>query len=219
MFWVIAIIFALIGAGTSFGVVMYTKKGASTGGSSKVEGYLGKIKKVEERFKSISGGLEALVSRHQIEFVAQQLDEARAALAAQRDILKEVESKLEFSQKEVEEREAKQQELKSAKEEDELKLQDLMSAFEALSNESMALEQRLAASLKNLDAMMEGLALTEEQKAVVTDLAQLLEVAGAQIRDLIMEYQSINERLLGLQQQHTDLEDEYTKLVEQQLGG
>ena len=33
-----------------------------------------------------------------------------------------------------------------------------------------------------------------------------------------MEYSGVNERLLTLTQQHKDLEEEYTKLVEQQLG-
>jgi hypothetical protein len=38
------------------------------------------------------------------------------------------------------------------------------------------------------------------------------------LRDLIIDYQGLNERLDNLKGQHADLENEYTKLVEQQLG-
>ena len=53
---------------------------------------------------------------------------------------------------------------------------------------------------------------------IFEDLNRALSDGGALLRDLITEYQSVNERLDMLRIQHEDLEEEYTKLVEQQLG-
>ena len=93
-----------------------------------------------------------------------------------------------------------------------------MEGYDSCASESVALEQRLAQSLKNLDSIIDQLQLTQAQKASLTDLSNAATSAGGRLRDLITEYETLNERLKTLTQQHQDLEEEYTKLVEQQLG-
>ena len=82
----------------------------------------------------------------------------------------------------------------------------------------MQLEQQLANSMKNLDQLMNDVQLSETQRALLDDLSSALSGAGERMRDLLTEYNTVHERLELLQQQHRDLEDEYTRLVEQQLG-
>jgi predicted nuclease with TOPRIM domain len=66
--------------------------------------------------------------------------------------------------------------------------------------------------------MLSELQLTLDQRAVLEELNNALISAGSRLRELLTEYSSVNQRIQALQQQLKDLEDEYTKLVEQQLG-
>ena len=81
-----------------------------------------------------------------------------------------------------------------------------------------SLEQELAASLKELDALVVDVPMTPDQRTVFQELLNALTAAGSRLRDLITDYQAVQERLESLKLQHNDLEDEYTRLVEQQLG-
>ena len=60
--------------------------------------------------------------------------------------------------------------------------------------------------------------LTAEQQQVLEELSNTLTEAGSRMRDLLTDYAMVKERLDGLNGQHHDLEEEYTRLVEQQLG-
>ena len=143
--------------------------------------------------------------------LAQQLEQEKGEL-------KSIETKLEGAQKAVEEKESHQQATKSASDEELAKLEELLASFADLSSESTGLEQRLAASLKNLDSLMAEATLTQPQKDALRSLSNALTEAGSRLRDLIMQHTQVNERLVMLKQQHSELEDEYTKLVEKQLG-
>jgi chromosome segregation ATPase len=160
----------------------------------------------------------ASASKLQYDAVQAQTAELTEALRTQRASLEEIEKRLEVAQKEVEVKEQAQQEIKSSKEEDEIKLGQLLAAYGDMSSESVLLEQQLAQSLKNLDALMSEATLTDDQRAVLSDLSTAMTNAGGRLRELYSDYQAVKERLESLKAQHADLEDEYTKLVEQQLG-
>jgi hypothetical protein len=66
--------------------------------------------------------------------------------------------------------------------------------------------------------MSAEVALTADQKAVFEALSTALTTASSQLRDVIVAYQNMHERLAALQGQYADLENEYIKLVELQLG-
>lgn len=162
--------------------------------------------------------VESYAPRSFFDQVQAQVEATRVDLTKETEGLKETESKLDKAQRDVEERETKHQEIKTAREEDEAKLAELIAQYDEKSGEAIALEHKLAASLKNLDVIMAEASTTPEVKAVFQDLSAALTSAGSQLRDLITEYNQLNERLQMLRSQHDDLEEEYTKLVEQQLG-
>lgn len=161
---------------------------------------------------------DSYAAKGQLDYIIGLVSGAQTDLEREKGTLKEIENKLGSAQKLVEGKESKQQDIKSAKMEDEVKLQELLANYENLSTEAIALEQRLAASLKNLDSIMDEIELTQDQKGVLQELSNALTNAGSRLRDLLTEYEQVNQRLEALRQQHVDLEDEYTKLVEQQLG-
>jgi primosomal protein N'' len=122
------------------------------------------------------------------------------------------------AQAEVLQREASHQDIKTAKRDDEVALQEVVSNYNDISTESVSLERRLAESLKSIDKMSAEVALTADQKAVFEALSTALTTASSQLRDVIVAYQNMHERLAALQGQYADLENEYIKLVELQLG-
>lgn len=214
---------ALIGTiatsvGGLFGVRWFCFKLLAASGGSEREALLSRLKSADKHLRSLLKYVDSYVSRKQCESLAQRSQELQESLDREKGALEETEIKLKTAQSAVEEKETAQQELKSAKEEDELKLEELMAGYSEVSSESSSLERRIAESMKNLDNLMEQLELTAAQKSAFDELSKALTIAGALLRDLITEHSSLNERLELLRGQHDDLEDEYTRLVERQLG-
>jgi chromosome segregation ATPase len=197
---------------------MVLKKRSSASNSG---GYISAKSAIDEKDKELSDLLSEandLASTGEVEYVTEQLSQLESSLLSEKESLKAIEAKLDVAQSNVEQKESQQQEIKSSKEEDEAKLATLLSNFADINNESVSLEQNLASSLRDLDSILGELELSVDQRRVFQDLSDSLGNAGGRLRDLITEYEGVNQRLKALKQQHSDLEDEYTKLVEQQLG-
>jgi len=105
------------------------------------------------------------------------------------------------------------------KEEDEAAINTTLARYSEFSTESLSLEQKLAESLRTLDVMTSEIQMTTDQQAVFAELSNALTQASAQLRDVIIDYQNANDRLRNLSSRFTDLENEYSKLVDQQLAG
>ncbi len=218
MFWIntiISLVCTAIIVGVSY---LYFKKRALSGSSAEQDALVAEVNKVNAQLDALAEYAESYVSRKQIESLASQIEKIKTELATEKENLKATEAKLATAQKSVEEKESQQQELKSSKEEDEAKIEEILSQYSNISSESTALEQKLALSLRNLDTILSEVKMNEEQKAVLIEFQNSLTEASSRLRDLIMEYATVHERLENLKAQHVDLEDEYTKLVEQQLG-
>lgn len=216
---VITIVTSVLSIVLIFGMYFFLRKKA--GGSQDFANATSLIAQIGDLDKEILGSIDKakeLASKGQLTKAQKEVEEGRTALDTEKEALKGIEQKLDGAQQKVEEKEAYQQEIKSSKAEDETRLAEMLANYEDISNESVALEQKLAASLKNLDSIMESVGTTDEQKSVLQDLSNALTTAGSRLRDLIFEYQVVNERLRTLSTQHAELEEEYTKLVEQQLG-
>lgn len=198
-------------------VVLLKRKLLSSTSSGK-DALLLEIQETTTKARELIKFKDSYAAKGQLDYVIGLVSGTQTDLEREKGSLKEIEGKLGTAQKQVEGKESKQQDLKSAKMEDEVKLQELLANYENLSTEAIALEQRLAASLKNLDSIMDEIELTQDQKGMLQELSNALTNAGARLRDLLTEYEQVNQRLQALRQQHVDLEDEYTKLVEQQLG-
>ncbi len=189
------------------------------GGASKeqIDALMVEARELESLLSPSRASAEGRFSNAQLARLIEQTEEFVQGLEQQKQTIKQIETRLEKAQKEVEGKEGEQQEMKSAKEEDEKRLYEITTAFETHSSQSVALEHQLAASLKNLDTMMVEVPMTADQKAVFQALSDTLTNVSSRLRDLFVDYQAVHERLEGLKSQHTDLEEEYTKLVEQQL--
>lgn len=211
------IVAAACGAGL-FALMKLLRKGVAASATSGKDQLLADIDSNTKSLLELLVFKDSYASKAQFQFVESLHTKAVGDLEKEKATLKEIETKLDTAQKAVGEKETAQQDIKSAKAEDETHLQDLLTKHADLSNEAIALEQKLAQSLKNLDALLNELQLTQDQRAMLQEMQNAVTSASARLRDLIAEYSGVNERLEALKQQHLDLEDEYTKLVEQQLG-
>jgi chromosome segregation ATPase len=175
-------------------------------------------RQLEDNLVAALGDNERFASKAQIESLRKQTEEFVDAAGKQKEILSELSGRIDSIRADVERREGKQQELRALKAEDEAKIVQVLAAYNESSTESVALEQKLAESLRSLDTMSGEIKMNDNQRAVFQELSNALTSASAQLRDVIVDYQNANERLEGLRARFADLEREYSKLVEQQLG-
>lgn len=199
------------------GSIFAGKKLAGGATKEQIQVLAAEAQQLQAQLSASGSSAEGRFSNGQLTRLREQAEEFVLALEGQKQLIKDLEARLEKAQKDIEVKESEQQEMKSAKEEDEKKLSEITAAYDTYSSQSVSLEHELAASLKNLDTMMVEVPMTADQKAVFQELSTALTTASARLRDLLVDYQSVYERLEGLKSQHSDLEEEYTKLVEQQL--
>jgi chromosome segregation ATPase len=211
---VLSAIISLIAIG---GSILAGKKLGAGATKEQIQGLISESAELQDRLTSSGASAEGRFSKPQLTSLVAQTEEFVQALEAQKQLIKDLEVRLEQAQKDVEAKEGAQQEMKSAKEEDENRLSEITAAYDTYSSQSVSLEHQLAASLKNLDTMIIEVPMTTDQKAVFQELSNTLTSASGRLRDLFIDYQAVHERLEGLKSQHKDLEEEYTKLVEQQL--
>jgi chromosome segregation ATPase len=158
-------------------------------------------------------------SKGQIQSLISQTETFLASIRDHKGLMNTLSERLDKARKDVQEREGQQQEIRAMREEDEEIIIQVTSNYNQFSHESVTLEHTLAESLKTLDAMSSEIKMSPDQQAVIQELSNALTSASSQLRDVIVDYQNAHERLENLRSQHRDLENEYTKLVEQQLGG
>lgn len=207
-----------LAAALIFAGFLFVKRQISSSGGAEKEALLQELPKVTTRVEELLSKSDQFASKLQLDSIAKQAQTTQADLEKEKLALKETEGRLDQAQKDVEGKESVHQELKTAREEDDAHLQELLERFSQVSTESIGLEQKLAASMKNLDKLLDEAQLTPDQTLVFQELNRAMTDASARLRDLLIEYTTVKERLELLKQQHKDLEEEYTRLVEQQLG-
>lgn len=158
-----------------------------------------------------------LASKLQFNTVAIQCNEAESALAVEKEKLKSLEGDLKVAKKKMEEKEILQQELKTSKEEDDKELEELLASYEENSQKSRELEKVLAEQIKVLDDYSKDQSLSSVQRDFFIALNETLEESGSNLRSVITEYEQMFIRLSSLKQQLTDLEVEYSKLIESKI--
>lgn len=214
----VAIVAAVVSCGLILGGLFVLKRQITVSVGAEREALLSQIPGMIKELEQLLEQAPRYASRPQLETLVKKGQAVELELTQEKDKLKSVEARLDEAQKTVEQRESVHQEVKTAREEDEVHLQGLLERYNQISSESIDLEQKLAASMKNLDTLLEEAELTPDQKAAFDELSKAMTNAGSRLRDLMMEYNTVKERLELLKQQHKDLEEEYTRLVEQQLG-
>jgi len=208
----------LASIGACGAIIFLSRKNSATLTASEWKELTDRVSEYDVVIANIPQETEGMASKSQLKTIVTQAENFLAGLESQRALLKELEARLENANVQVIEKERSQQELKSFKEEEEVKLLEVTSNYQAIADKSVALEQELAESLRNLDVIGNDTPMTDDQKATFTALSESLSDAGTVLRDLIMDNQTAQERLNTLIAQRDELENEYTKLVEQQLG-
>jgi chromosome segregation ATPase len=218
MFIITAVIVALLSSALIFGAYNTVAGRAVASVTNELKRLTTESSELEKKLTELTRYKDGYFSRAQFENANGKLKKIKDEIDKERASLKDFEGRLDTAQQAVEGKEAHQQELKSSREEDEIKLEEILSGYQDLSAESIALEQQVAQSMKNLEAILGEVTLTDGQRAILDDLNETLSRAGESLRNLITEFEGVNNRLNLLKEQHEDLEEEYTKLVEQQLG-
>jgi len=184
-----------------------------------IAGMLEESRVLDSKLVETLADVERFASKAQISFLAEQSAKLKQAAIEQQEQLTNMAERVDKTRADVQAREAEQQELRALKEEDEAAIHHALNRYNEFSAESLSLEQKLAESLRTLDAMSSEIKMTPDQQAVFSELSNALTQASAQLRDVIIDYQNAHERLSNLNARFGDLEVEYTKLVEQQLAG
>lgn len=208
----------ILSAAVVLGGAWYIRHSMQSSVGSETETIAAEIRRLGDQAQEMLQRVDNYGSKAQFETVAKMLQQLQTEIMQEQKALQETEGKLNKAQIDVEAKEGHQQSLKTAREGEEESLEELLATFPEVSDESRQLERRLADSLKELDQMLEELELTADQRDVLDQLSRAMSSAGSLLRDLITEHAALHERLEMLKLQHHDLEDEYTKLVEQQLG-
>lgn len=174
---------------------------------------------LDDKLVGTLADVDKLASKAQLAFLEEQSAKLRQAATEQQEQLTKIAERVDKTRSDVQTRELEQQELRALKDEDEVAIHQALNRYNEFSAESLSLEQKLAESLRTLDAMSSEIKMTPDQAAVFSELSNALTQASAQLRDVIIDYQNAHERLSNLNTRFGDLEKEYTKLVEQQLAG
>ncbi len=215
----IIVVMSLLLAGAAVFAALALNRKLSKGSSDEAIGDLrAESEKLEGEMISLLSDINRLASKGQIQTLVAQSQRFIKALEEQRDKLQQAEARLKKAQEDVMKRELSQQEIKTARQEDEKKLVEVMSNYQDFSSQSVTLEHKLAQSLRQLDTMISENPMSADQRALFQELSNALTAASAQLRDVIVDYQAVYERLDALRAQYADLEKEYTKLVDLQLG-
>lgn len=215
--WLITILIAL---GSAAGIIFPIYRQSKGGGSETVD-----MSDLDSKISALDGELESLsinsndfASKGQVDFIDNQIADIKAAIEAERSLVVEIEDGLKRVQGEVEQKESHQQAMKSSNDDDDTRVQRIIADYQPLTEEAISLEQSLAQSLKDLDSIRSAHKLNPEQNSILQLLSDSFEAAGGRIRDLLTEYETIHRRVSSLQTQKEELEEEYTRLVERQLG-
>jgi septation ring formation regulator EzrA len=215
----LTLISALIAVGIPIAAYILGKKMAPGASNEEMANLREQSRELEDKLIEVLSEKDRFASKAQIATLMRQTESFLTTIAEQRSLLETISQRLEKARIDVEERELAQQEARAMREEDEVIIAQVTNNYSLFSTESVTLEHTLAESLKTLDAMTTELQMTPDQQAVFSELSNALTSASAQLRDVIVDYQNAHERLENLRSQHKDLEAEYSKLVEQQLGG
>ncbi len=140
-------------------------------------------------------------------------------LEIQQVIFKKLETKLKEMQVKVEDAESAHNSLKKEKEESVNLATELKDRNVKLEQDNNTLQSELSQSLGQLTLLSSEVKLTPDQEAGFKKLRASVTAANEQLKTLSGTYKRSSNRFTALFAQYSDLEKEFTKLVEKELGG
>jgi chromosome segregation ATPase len=213
----LAITLGLLSSAAIVGFLFFIKMKANAGLGQEKKDLKLTLAGLDQDLLSLTKESEQLISKQQLESIRQRRQELVEQMTEAKGLLKELDAKLKTSQQAVKHSESEQAKLKAVKVGDENKIAEIITTYESLNGLSIALEKKLAESMQQLDSLESEVQMTDKQRESLKKISSALSGAGERMRELITEYDTINKKLIELQQNYLDLEDEYKRLVEQQL--
>jgi alpha-ketoglutarate-dependent taurine dioxygenase len=193
------IIFSVILAvAAAAGALMLSKKISKGASDEAIAELRSEAEALEGQMITLLSDINQQASKGQIQTLVVQTERFISALKEQQQKLHDAEARLTKAQQDVISRELSQQEIKTVRQEDERQLVEVMSNYQDFSSQSVALEHKLAQTLRSLDAMIAENPLNADQRALFQELTNALTNASAQLRDVIVDYQAVYERLDAL---------------------
>ena len=174
---------------------------------------------LNEEIRSTIPDPNLVVSQLDLSAIDDKYQQLKKEQELERETLKKIEATLEGAQKEVEQKELEQQDFKISQKDEEQRTENLRIQFEKIQQETIQLEQNLSESLQDLQNIINELEEGSKVRMALEELSRSLEEAMQLLRELYLEYKVVNERVQMITRQQGELEEEYTRLVEQQLAG
>lgn len=219
----IIIVCFLVGALATVGIFVMTLRGLAAK-SSGADG--SDLQQRETRSTELSSQLDqalqylaAMVPLGDALEREQQIAGLRQDLSAETKKLQDLEAQLGRMQGLVETAEAAHSELKKGKEDCDTLADDIRSRKEQLISEASKLENEIAQSKAQLSMLSEEVSLTKEQKAALNQITAALDNSQKHVSGLAEVYTVASTRFVNLETQYSELEKEFTKLVEKELSG
>lgn len=180
---------------------------------------LQEINRIDAEITEMIPDFSKIISQEALRAFEDEFAALQSEHTSERETLRKIETTLEGAQKDVEQKELEQQELKISQKEDEQRSLDLQVQFNQINEESKQLELNLEDSLKDLSELVNELEEGSKLRVGLEELSRSVEDAASLLRELFLEYKAVNERVQMIANQQRELEEEYTRLVEQQLSG
>lgn len=202
-----------------FGLIQFynaRKKGAPvTGNLAALES---EIASLGRRIEDALSYCDKMISLDEIMQKEQQITKLKADLQEEQEKLEKLDKQVENMQKAVEGEEAAHNSLKKGREEATTLAEELRSSQDQLRNEQKRLQTELEHSISELNVLNNEVELTAEQQAAFDQVYTTLQNAQDQVQMLSDVYAQAYSRFNNLESQYAELEREFTKLVEKELG-
>ncbi len=220
---VLIIVSFLIGASAIAGIFVLTLKSlaakAEGGGGSDLEQREERSSRLSENIEQALAYLGAMVPLADAVEREQQIAGLRQDLAGETKKLQDLEAQLGRLQGMVETAEQGHSELKKGKEDCDTLADEIRTRKDQLNSEASRLESEIAQSRAQLSMLSEEVTLTKEQKAALNSITAALDHSQKQVTALAEIWTVASNRFVNLETQYSELEKEFTKLVEKELSG
>jgi chromosome segregation ATPase len=132
-------------------------------------------------------------------------------------IIFELEKNLSALKSEVDETQNEYNKVKKGKESGDAISENIKTRKNELKNENDSLQKNLLESLNGIESFSKSTRLNQNQEAGVKMIIGNIQDANKHLETLINSYNQSSSRFLNLYEQYSDLEVEFTRLVEQEL--
>lgn len=198
---------------------LITKRASTSNSSSELKDILSTIEGIDETLSSALSYSENLIPLSNYTDLIKKKESFEDDLSNERVKLELLETKLKEVQAKVTAEEQNHASLKKGREE----AIDLANAIKErkaqLESEQKRLNDELTNSMTQLDVLSNELTLTPEQEAGLNKIKSGIKSSQDQLASLSQTYKQASGRFATLHTQYSDLEKEFTKLVEKDLAG